>query len=342
MYTLYVMMGYPGSGKSTFARNTQGALNNCIYVSSDDLRLKLFGFLDQTRNTELFAYMYKMVIEHHKDGDCIYDATNLTQKVRKSICAKFKKYYRLVLICVVKPILQLMDINQARPQAESIPMGALRRMLGQFEAPTFSEGWEDIKFYYNPTRSFGNQNILSCEERTLLDCLHDYDHDNPHHQETIKQHIMTTMAAARDINPALFTLARYHDLGKFFTRRYNETKGYHQYIGHNKLSGYIYLTNRIIDIIHLSPYTNSPCVDYYDLGIPFWFLYYAIVYHDIYYVCKTHEEVIKSLSKPSKAVCNVLSHNEIEELAQLLKSFNQIDNIRGSECTNFFFAPTKS
>ena len=39
--TLYVMIGVPGAGKSTFARNVLKNINNAMYVSRDSIRYSL-------------------------------------------------------------------------------------------------------------------------------------------------------------------------------------------------------------------------------------------------------------------------------------------------------------
>lgn len=41
MPTLYMMVGIPGSGKSTYARRLRYTLNNCVYVSRDEIRERL-------------------------------------------------------------------------------------------------------------------------------------------------------------------------------------------------------------------------------------------------------------------------------------------------------------
>ena len=56
MAALNIMIGIPGSGKSSYA--TKYLLtNNSVYLSSDDIRIELYGFEDQTHNTEVFERM---------------------------------------------------------------------------------------------------------------------------------------------------------------------------------------------------------------------------------------------------------------------------------------------
>ena len=68
-----MLCGISGSGKSSWL-----APDNCIKISSDALRLEMFGDeTDQTHNSEVFNELHNRVRENLKNGkNVIYDATN--------------------------------------------------------------------------------------------------------------------------------------------------------------------------------------------------------------------------------------------------------------------------
>ena len=77
-----------------------------------------------------------------------------------------------------------------------------------------------------------------------------YNQDNPHHYETLEEHIKAVTKKAESLGEKL-TLrndaeilrqaARYHDFGKLYTKSFNDKKGYCVYYGHDKVSTYLYL-----------------------------------------------------------------------------------------------------
>lgn len=332
-YTAYVMMGYPGSGKSFIAKSLVS--DSTLYLSSDDLRVEMFGFRDQEHNKELFEELYKRAIDHFNSGDVIIDSTALTRKDRLKVVSILKKYFTLKLICVIRPINELVEENQIRKDSkpdEYIPDSIFKTILGRFQFPTKDEGWDDIIIRLNCT---GNPN----ESYFKLNLMKDVSHDNPHHPETIREHIVFTTKMASDLGKSLRVckLAAYHDNGKFYVIQYNKEKGYSQCIGHAAVSAYILLTDTIIFYLQaLESLSREPVPINYDelVSLDFIFSYYLVYYHD-YPFSLDRDGIIKSLSKPSKplkylfdTVSDDGNPNWLEIFVDNLLEFNEIDRMR--------------
>ena len=80
MSTLYMMVGIPGSGKSTFAKTLKGK-----YVSRDEVRFKLLQDEDDyfAKEKEVFQkFIYEIEEGLSKGNDVIVDATHLNKGSR--------------------------------------------------------------------------------------------------------------------------------------------------------------------------------------------------------------------------------------------------------------------
>lgn len=335
MNKLYLLVGYPGSGKSTILKNLIKKDTDLI-LSSDDLREELFGFRDQTRNRELFIELYKRAEDHKDIGDVYIDSTALTRKDRLRAVERLKKYFDLNVICVLRPVDELIVTNEMRKQTkEFIPDDIFKAILGRFQMPTYDEGFDKIYFIVNSFR------------KDMKDIIFDYNsivdipHDNPHHPETIKEHINLLIKHCIDTYKAdiLRDLAYYHDLGKFFVKQYNPDKGFSQTIGHAALSAYIYLVDSIVYYMieynkqqGIEESTLDRLIDIYNMSNigEVLQMYYLIYYHDQPYACPNHDQLVKSLSKPSKPLHALDKDNRIsiEAFVLILEEFNKIDSLR--------------
>ena len=339
MYKAYVFMGYPGSGKSTIALKMTSH-DTDLYLSSDKLREEMFGFRDQTRNQELFEELYKRAIDHAGIGDVYVDATNLSRKDRLKVIDNLHKHYSMNLICVLRPIDEIVDVNNERAVSkpdEFIPDEILKRILGKFQLPVHNEGWDKICFYLN----YNNLTYFDYAGRP------DMAHNNPHHPETIKEHIDFVNKICIELGKSaqISEIARYHDLGKFFVQTYNEDKGFSQTIGHAAVSAYIYLVDHMFYLYQLQKDTSKSSVIENDDLFTYSFIttFYGIYYHDLPYeiarAYHTNEEIKQalehSLSKPSKGIrylydnfAEKITDDPIEHLAHILLEFNKIDRMR--------------
>lgn len=85
MQNFFMMVGLPGSGKSTFARNVLSASPGAVVHSSDEIRRELLGDKnDQTQQALVFSTLHERVFSDLRAGkNVVYDATNINYKQRK-------------------------------------------------------------------------------------------------------------------------------------------------------------------------------------------------------------------------------------------------------------------
>lgn len=244
MATLNIIIGIPGSGKSNYAKKYL-LTNNSVYLSSDDIRVELYGFEDQTHNDVVFETMKKRTLNALKEGkDVIYDATNLNKKRRSGIINEAHKLDAQIdayLCCT--PINIILERNITRAERQ-LPWDKLVQMIQSIEPPMYYEGFDNIYLIdggmYNDVYDY-NFLIKECSG---------YNQDNPHHYETLEEHIKAVTKKAEDLGETLKLrndaeilrqAARYHDFGKLYTKSFNDKKGHYVYYGHDKVSTYLYL-----------------------------------------------------------------------------------------------------
>ena len=148
--TLYITVGLPGSGKSTYAKEFIKG-KEIEYLSSDSLRA-VFGKSeeDQTVTPLVFGHIKKKVDEFLKDGkNVMVDATSVNHKERSDYINTAKKYGAKVVAIVFKMDRQgLIDRNKKRGEqgGRVVPDWVIDKMLAKFEEPSYNEGI-DVMIY---------------------------------------------------------------------------------------------------------------------------------------------------------------------------------------------------
>jgi len=146
--TLYITVGLPGSGKSTYVKNFIKD-KDIEYLSSDSLRA-IYGKSeeDQTVTPLVFGHIKRTVDEFLKDGkNVLVDATSVNRKERSDYINTAKKYGAKVVAIVFKMDRQgLIDRNKKRGEqgGRVVPDFVIDKMLNKFEEPSYSEGIDVI------------------------------------------------------------------------------------------------------------------------------------------------------------------------------------------------------
>ena len=146
--TLYITVGLPGSGKSTYVKNFIKD-KDIEYLSSDSLRA-VYGKSeeDQTVTPLVFGHIKRKVDEFLKDGkNVLVDATSVNRKERSDYINTAKKYGAKVVAFVFKMDRQgLIDRNKKRGEqgGREVPTFVIDKMLAKFEEPSYSEGIDVI------------------------------------------------------------------------------------------------------------------------------------------------------------------------------------------------------
>ena len=233
--TLTIMVGLPASGKDFFIKNN---IDNALILSSDDLRVELYGYEDQTHNKEVFEEMNRRTRNAGKENkNVIYNATNINRGRRVTLAQEMQKYFKYIkVIACVCSIKTLLYRNKTRKERH-LPEDKLKQMIRSFQIPTLYEyNYDDIKYVWTETK---RQEF----ERDKIALLMDYDQHNKHHSENLGIHILRTADYCKE-NSKACKAAVYHDLGKPFCKTTDE-EGFNHFIGHPNVSAYLYLTDTV-------------------------------------------------------------------------------------------------
>ena len=219
---LIVLIGLPGSGKTTYAKRYVEAMGKCgnvIRLSSDSIRAELYGDESVQGNPEVvFSTMRQRALDALSDGvSVVYDATNVTRKDRASIMSVCPKYVSTEAHIIWAPIEDC--IMQDASRKRTVGKAVIDKMLKRFQAPWYDEGFHAIDLFHESLDMWSYT-------RKCLDTM-DIPHDNPHHEFGVKDHCLTAEKFAKDngYNDDIIWAARWHDVAKPYTKEFVDGKG---------------------------------------------------------------------------------------------------------------------
>jgi len=233
MNKLIMMVGLPGSGKSTKAQELSKEYNAVIH-SSDKIREELFGIADvQDDNEFVFQTLHKRIkSDLREDKNVIYDSTNINYKRRMAFLQEIKKIEcEKIAILMATPYKDCLENNLKRER--KVPEEIIVRMYKNFYIPQYYEGWHDIQIIWNYQDEDFNGEALF-EELCAIP------QENPYHTLTIGDHCNKCYEILESQNLSCFidVAGQFHDIGKKFTKEFNEEKNYCTYYQHHLVSAY--------------------------------------------------------------------------------------------------------
>lgn len=240
MPTFVMTIGLPGSGKSTCSRGL--SLEGMEIVSSDAIREEFFGDAgEQKEPWKIFEEMGRRTRSLLLKGkSVIYDATNLNSKRRISFLKTLEhiKCYKVAYVVVVPLEVCVIRAQERkeRPVSESVVM----KMAKSFTFPWWFEGWDSIEVHqetevYGHTWEFDLFDLIETQRKIL--------HDNPHHFETIGEHLWMTGNSPYLRNEFERSCGFAHDIGKPLCKVFANCKGEPRqeahFYGHESISAYM-------------------------------------------------------------------------------------------------------
>lgn len=158
MPNFYMLVGAPGSGKSTWTRNFLSKTSDeYVIISSDDIIVEWgklidpnISYSDAFRKVDYKAVQAELNLRLNAaiaDGkNIIWDQTNLTSKSRRGRVARIPKIYHKT--CVVFKIendeLFRRLEKRAKEENKFIPKKVVEDMIKTFEEPAKTEGFDKI------------------------------------------------------------------------------------------------------------------------------------------------------------------------------------------------------
>ena len=243
----YMMVGLPGSGKSTKAEQIKNEFGAQVF-SSDAFRKEKFGDekVQKDANGIFKELLNRCAASLDSGHTTILDATNLSYKKRMEFLRELDKKVSLVFskICILMatPYEICCERNSSRERV--VPDEAMKRMYHSFYTPSYFEGWNDIKIVY-PDEMDRIEDLTN----KYLASVMNFPQDNPHHKYSLYDHLFEARKYIEDHYNylpkkellRLIIAANYHDIGKPATKFFKPNDSIAHYYNHENVGAYMIL-----------------------------------------------------------------------------------------------------
>lgn len=148
---LVVLVGIPGSGKTTYARRLLARCRAMRLVSPDIIRERLYPGYEQGKaehrqmnHRRVFAIAYREVAAALDAGqDVIFDATSLTRARRRKLL-RLAEGFGAVPIAHYFPVALPLALTRNAAHRRRVPAGIIAHMLKILQPPTQEEGFARV------------------------------------------------------------------------------------------------------------------------------------------------------------------------------------------------------
>lgn len=153
MKELILMMGIPGSGKSTYLKAVVSSTMGEVVISRDKIRFSMIDGKENyfSKENEVFNEYIRQIqsaLDNPKINRVYADATQLTEKSRYKVLNKLNLNGVSVKICWKNPPLELaLERNKQRTPIEVVPENIIKKMYRSIQDPR-----KDTKYKYKEVR----------------------------------------------------------------------------------------------------------------------------------------------------------------------------------------------
>jgi predicted kinase len=148
---LYMMIGVPGSGKSSWIKNQEFWMSDCAYISTDKYVEEYAESVGKTY-TEVFEEHMPIAVAKMADAvnvardegkNIIWDQTSITISSRAKKFRMLPEYYAIAVVFRIPGPEELQKRLANRP-GKVIPSDVLQSMIDGWQEPTEDEGFKEI------------------------------------------------------------------------------------------------------------------------------------------------------------------------------------------------------
>jgi len=145
MKKLYVLIGIPNSGKSTWTENLKKDTPVEV-INMDDIRFQLTGSMsDQSRNKDVFGKATGKFRQALVAGveTIVWDNTTVSRSYRKDLIAESKDHgYQVIAVFFKVSLTEAKLRNSKRDRV--VPEDVLDRMHNKLQPPSLEEGFTEV------------------------------------------------------------------------------------------------------------------------------------------------------------------------------------------------------
>ena len=147
---LYLLMGCPGAGKSTWILNHTNPATDDVIISRDAIRFGMLGDSEDyfSHEKQVFEEYVKQIKIALNEGKTVFaDATHLTPGSRKkTLCGvgDILKFHDVGVIWIKEDLETCLKRNEQRDGRALVPREQVEKMYRSIVAPKWEEGFNKI------------------------------------------------------------------------------------------------------------------------------------------------------------------------------------------------------